>query len=236
MLTESMKFGTRLLSQIEAISDFDSHVTVSLRNALAAAFLRSPSDGMGKPGIDSDPEWNTTWTQREAIIRPFLESRNEGRSAPDGETLRSFYSFIYVGLSHQLDDSKVVDDLMQLYRDRAALYNERHDASMPFITELLAEFVQLMRKTSVSLATHQEHGFMYDLVDFCLANGKYDHLQVLVQEFIAVPGRVIPTDSSTGRGQFSKWRAPTGSVQALLAQDGTPGRHYYWRTAGCTQC
>ncbi|KAH6867408.1 hypothetical protein B0T10DRAFT_611846 [Thelonectria olida] len=228
MLTEAMKFGTRLLSQIEAIPDFDSHVTVSLRNSLAVAFLRSPSDSMGKPGIDSDPRWNTTWAQREAVIRSFLESRNEGRSAPDGETLRSFYSFIYVGSSHQLDDSKVVDDLMQLYRDRAALYNERHDTSMSFITELLGEFVQLMRKASIPLATHEEHGFIYDLVDFCLANGKYDQVHVLVQEFMAVPGRVIPTDSSTGRAQFSKWRAPTRSVQALLAQDGAPGRHYYW--------
>lgn len=99
MLIEAMKFGTRLLSQIEAIPDFDSHVAISLRNSLAVAFLRSPSDGLGRPGIDSDPGWNTTWTQKEAIIRAFLESRNEGRSAPDGKTLRLFYSFIYASLS-----------------------------------------------------------------------------------------------------------------------------------------
>lgn len=117
---------------------------------------------------------------------------------------------------------------MQLYRDRGAIYNERHDTSISFITDLLEEFVQLMRKDPVPLATHEEHGFIYDLVDFCLANGKYDHVQVLVQEFMAVPGRVIPTDPSTGREKFLRWRAPTRSVQALLAQDGTPGRNYYW--------
>ncbi|KNB16803.1 hypothetical protein FOXG_14858 [Fusarium oxysporum f. sp. lycopersici 4287] len=228
MITETMKYGTRLLSQIETIPNFDSHVAVSLRNSLAVAFLRSQIDGLGKPGIDSDPGWNITWTQREAIIRAFLNSRNEGLSDLDGEMLRLFYSFIYVGLPHQLDDSKVVDDMMQLYRDREAVYSERHETSMSFIIPLLRELVQLMRKVPGPLATQEEHGFIYDLVDFCLANGKYDQAQVLVQEFMAVPGRVIPTDSSTSREEFSSWRAPTRSVQALLAQDGTPGRHYYW--------
>ncbi|KAH7118676.1 hypothetical protein B0J13DRAFT_651877 [Dactylonectria estremocensis] len=229
MLTEATKFGMRLLSQLETIPDFDSHVTVLLRNSLAIAFLQGHCDyGMGHPGIDSDPGWNTTWTQRETIIRAFLGTRNEGRSALDGETQRLFYSFINVSLSHQLDDSKAVHDLMQLYRDRGAIYDERHDTSISFITELLGEFVQLQRKTRVFLATHEEHGFMYDLVDFCLANEKYDHAQVLVQEFMAVPGRVIPTDSSTCREVFSKWRAPIRSVQALLAQDGAPGTDYYW--------
>ncbi|KAJ9419253.1 hypothetical protein QL093DRAFT_2356469 [Fusarium oxysporum] len=228
MITETMKYGTRLLSQIEAIPNFDSHVAVSLRNSLAVAFLRSQIDGLGKPGIDSDPGWNITWTQREAIIRAFPNSRNEGLSDLDGEMLRLFYSFIYVGLPHQLDDSKVVDDMMQLYRDREAVYSERHETSMSFIIPLLRDLVQLMRKVPGPLATQEEHGFIYDLVDFCLANGKYDQAQVLVQEFMAVPGRVIPTDSSTSREEFSSWRAPTRSVQALLAQEGTPGRHYYW--------
>ncbi|KAF9773952.1 hypothetical protein IL306_008139 [Fusarium sp. DS 682] len=228
MITEAMKFGTRLLSQIETIPNFDSHVAVSLRNSLAVAFLRSQTDGLGKPGIDSDPGWNITWAQREAIIRAFLNSRNEGLSDLDGDMLRLFYSFIDVGLPHQLDDSKVVDEMMQLYRDREAVYNERHDTSMSFIIPLLRELVQLMRKVPGSLAPQEEHGFIYDLVDFCLANGKYDQAQVLVQEFMSVPSRIIPTDSSTNREEFSRWRAPTRSVQALLAQDGTPGRHYYW--------
>uniref|UniRef100_A0A0C4DI20 Uncharacterized protein n=1 Tax=Fusarium oxysporum (strain Fo5176) TaxID=660025 RepID=A0A0C4DI20_FUSOF len=53
MITETMKYGTRLLSQIEAIPNFDSHVAVSLRNSLAVAFLRSQIDGLGKPALST---------------------------------------------------------------------------------------------------------------------------------------------------------------------------------------
>uniref|UniRef100_A0A0D2XRZ6 Uncharacterized protein n=1 Tax=Fusarium oxysporum (strain Fo5176) TaxID=660025 RepID=A0A0D2XRZ6_FUSOF len=167
-------------------------------------------------------------TDSHALLKAFVTVTVYWLSVKNNLMITETMNFIYVGLPHQLDDSKVVDDMMQLYRDREAVYSERHETSMSFIIPLLRDLVQLMRKVPGPLATQEEHGFIYDLVDFCLANGKYDQAQVLVQEFMAVPGRVIPTDSSTSREEFSSWRAPTRSVQALLAQEGTPGRHYYW--------
>ncbi len=162
-------------------------------------------------------------------MQAFLAGKGmDGWDPTDGETLRSLYSFIDATLSKGESYETAAEDLLSLYRGRESVYGEDHTLSNAFIEALIPDFLYMKAQLSISLTTTGEHGFMFDLVDFCIANEKYNESDALAREFLTVPGRTTPTNSSTANDDFLKWRIPNLSVQGLLARHGSPARDCYW--------